>query len=235
VTNLSDATDRLARMSSPATAPEPNGSPPPVSEKRHVVPALIALLVLCLLTALVWWRAIARDSNVQKTATCTTVAATQTTSLPEPSYVTLAVYNSTSRTGLASKTAKTLKKDGFQIPDDPANDPNGKLITGVAEIRYGPSGADGAKLVAFYVPGATMVPTNSEDSTVVLSLGKGFTALATPDAVQTALQAQGISLVKPKATVGAPATPTCTPSPTPTVTATVTATATATASPSPSR
>jgi hypothetical protein len=224
-------------MSSPTAAPDPSAAPPPATklppaEKRHLVPALIALLVLSLLTALVWWRAIARNSEDHASSVCTTVAPTKTTTLPEPTYVTLAVYNSTSRNGLAAKAAKTLKKDGFTIPNQAANDPQNKLITGVAEIRYGASGTDGAQLLAFYVPGATMVATDSQDSTVVLSLGKGFTRFATEAEVQTALQAQGITLVKPKASVGAPVASTCTPAPSPTVTATVTQTATAGASPS---
>jgi hypothetical protein len=220
-------------MSSRPTTPESSAPLPPTAEKKHVLPAIITLVVLCVLTALVWWRAIARDNQHPTASTCVTVAPVKPTTLPLPAYVTLAVYNSTTKSGLAAKTAKTLKKDGFKIPDNAANDPKGKLITGVAEIRFGPSGSDSAQLLAFYVPGATMVTTDSADPTVVLSLGNGFTKLATTAQVQTALQAQGITLVKPKASVGTPVENTCTPTPTVTQTATVTATATASASPSP--
>lgn len=213
-------------MSSPTVTPEPS---PANSGNRRALPAFICLLVLCLLTALVWWRVITRDGNNTKTATdCSTVSAKPTT-LPLPSYVTVAVYNSTQRQGIATKAAKALKADGFKVPDQATNDPKNKLIAGVAEIRYNSAGVDGAATLAYYVPGATMVSVTSEstDPTVVLSLGAKFAALATPAEVQAAVKAAGVRLIQPKPTTGTPLPP-CSPSAT--VTATVTATATAPAS-----
>ncbi|HEY3737345.1 MAG TPA: LytR C-terminal domain-containing protein [Jatrophihabitans sp.] len=211
-------------MSSPSVTPDPS---PANSPNRRALPALICLLVLCLLTALVWWRVITRDDGNAQTATDCSTAPAKPTTLPLPAYVTVAVYNSTPRQGLASKAAKALKTDGFKVPDQATNDPHNKLIAGVAEIRYGPTGADAAATLAYYVPGATMVSTDSTDSTVAVSLGAKFAKLATTAEVQTAVKAAGVTLVEPKPTTGTPLD-TCTPS------ATVTATVTATATGSPS-
>ncbi|HLY33447.1 MAG TPA: hypothetical protein VKQ07_02840, partial [Jatrophihabitantaceae bacterium] len=62
--------------------------------RRRPLPALICLAALTLLTALVWWRVLHRDSGSAKAApTCTPTATAQI--LPKPSAVTLSVLNST--------------------------------------------------------------------------------------------------------------------------------------------
>jgi uncharacterized membrane protein (DUF485 family) len=55
-----------------------------------------------------------------------------------PSAVTLNVYNSTGRVGLAASVAKSLRTLGFKVVDV-ANDPLGRPISGVGEIRHGPT------------------------------------------------------------------------------------------------
>jgi cytoskeletal protein RodZ len=160
---------------------------------RRPLPALVFLLGLSLLTALVWWRVIHRaDAQSAPSSAPTTCAAKPSaTVLPQPSRVTLQVLNSTERQGLAATTKTALAKLGFVVPTV-ANDGSG-LIPGVAEIRYGPTGLAAAKLVAYYLPGATLVNTNRTDSQVVVSLGQKFTTVATATAAKAAMVAAHVS------------------------------------------
>lgn len=167
--------------------------------KRRPLPALLFLLALCLLAGLVWWRVLHRDDgHAQAAPTCTPSQAPKT--LPEPAAVTVTVLNSTTRNGIAGAARTVLIQDGFRSPDKAQNDSkdfggSGKAIPGVAEIRYGASAADGAKLLAYYFPGATLVETKSTDSTVLVSLGTQYKAVNTPAKVTAALKADGIKLV----------------------------------------
>lgn len=175
----------------------------PTTKRQHL-PAAVFLVALILLTALVWWRVITHDNSQHAAAngecSSSSTSPAKPTTLPPPSSVTLTVLNSTNRTGLAAKVATQLKKDGFLIPENATNDPSGKQIAGVAEIRYGSAGEGGARLLSYYVPGATLVTTDSTDETVVLSLGAKYTALATQKAVKAKLATDGVKLAAPSAT-----------------------------------
>lgn len=113
-----------------------------------------------------------------------------------PSAVTLNVYNSTDRVGLAASVAKSLRTLGFKVVDV-ANDPLGKPISGVGEIRHGPTGAVAAAFAATRLSGAKLVLDKRTDSSVDLVLGTKFTALTVP----------------PKVAPAKPSKPTPTPSP----------------------
>lgn len=118
--------------------------------------------------------------------TCVTVSVTPGAALPEPATVTVNVYNATDRSGLARTTSDELKKRGFGI-GAVANDPLGKSIAGVGEIRYGESGADNAALLKFYAPKAKLVKDKRTDATVDLVLGDQWKAVAPQKAVDAAL------------------------------------------------
>jgi hypothetical protein len=172
--------------------------------QRRPLPALVFLLALTLLAALVWWRVLHRDTGEATPASsCTATQAAK--QLPQPAAVTVVVLNSTDRKGLAGSTRDALLKDGFRSPSPPSNDAKQyhNKITGVGQIRHGPLGADAAKLVAYYLPGATLVSTEATDAVVTISLGKAFKALATPKAVTAKLKADGITLVTTSGAVGA--------------------------------
>ena len=109
-------------------------------------------------------------------APCVTVSVTPGASLPKPAKVKVNVYNSTKTAGLARRTAAEIKKRGFVI-GTVANDPAGAVVKGVAEIRYGPDGESGAKLLALYVPGATLVPNDTVGTAVDLAVGPDFGAI----------------------------------------------------------
>jgi hypothetical protein len=139
---------------------------------------------------------------------CVTTLVAASEVLPKPAKVTVNVYNATTTSGLASKTATAIEKRGFTVVDV-ANDPVGKPITGVAQIRYGPKGAEEAQLLLLYVPGAEMVALDRKGRKVDLAVGDGFTAFA-PEAEVTA------ALAKPSPVASGPGcatTPSASPSP----------------------
>jgi hypothetical protein len=168
---------------------------------------LAFLLALSLLTALVWWRVIHRSDAGKTTAqpSCSTSAAPTVSVVPAPAAVTVTVLNSTDKTGLASQVTGFLATDGFKV-GTAANDLTDRApVTGIAEIRYGPTGAAGAKLVSFYVPGATLVPDARTDATVDLALGAKYTAVLAAADVAKALASAKLSQAAPPPTSPTPA------------------------------
>lgn len=122
--------------------------------------------------------------------------------LPTPADVKVNVYNATGTSGLASKTASALEKRGFVVADV-ANDPVGKPITGVGQIRFGPKAEEQAQLLLLYVPGAELVELERKGKKVDLSTGDAFTGLAPEQQVN-----DGLALPTPVATgLGCPTSP----------------------------
>jgi hypothetical protein len=117
---------------------------------------------------------------------CVTTMVTAADTLPKPAKVKVNVYNATATSGLASKTAAEVEKRGFRT-GDVANDPVGKPITGTAQIRYGPKGEQGARLMVLYVPGAELVALDRKGKAVDLAVGDAFTGLAPQADVDAAL------------------------------------------------
>jgi LytR cell envelope-related transcriptional attenuator len=177
----------------------------PTAARRRPLPALVFLLVLALLTAIVWWRVIHRASSettAKPSPSCTPTAVTQ---VPAPGAVTLHILNGTSRNGLAGRVRSALAKDGFVIADIGNDD---VPLASIAEIRYGPSGRAAAKLVAYYVPGATLIGSARTDGQVEISLGAKFTAVSTPATVKQAMARDQVSqLPSPKPGVTSTPTP----------------------------
>jgi LytR cell envelope-related transcriptional attenuator len=159
---------------------------------RRPLPALIALLALLLLTSLVWWRVMHRDTGKTTAAPCPTHAAAET--LPAPARITVTVLNATKRNGIGARTRTALVDDGFNVPRAAANDSPKAKVPGVAEIRYGPAGKKGATLLRYYFPGARLVPTTSKTAAVVVSLGNRFVRMAAAATVQAALKRDNIEV-----------------------------------------
>jgi hypothetical protein len=122
--------------------------------------------------------------------------------LPQPGKITVNVYNSTTRTGLAAQTAAAFKQRGFvigKIGNAPA--PLEGKVPGAAEIIGGPSSAQVETVVGTQVPGAQSTTDTRQDASVDLVLGNTFNALATPaQAAQALTAAQN---PKPTATASA--------------------------------
>lgn len=100
---------------------------------------------------------------------------------------TLNVYNSTTRHGLAANTAAELKARGFDI-GQVTNDPLKANLSVSAQVRGGKASTAELREVAAEVPGAQIQTDGRNDPSVDLVLGTGFTALASVQQVNAALQ-----------------------------------------------
>lgn len=150
---------------------------------------------------------------------CVTVTVTPSEVLPQVTTVKLNVYNSTNRVGLAGSTADELRARGF-IVDKIDNDPKGSGMTSVGEVRFGNKGAEQAQVVAFYIPGITLVNDGRKGKVVDVALGQQFTALASKQDVDMAMAEPSESASGPGCPSPKPAksTPTQTPAADPTPT-----------------
>ncbi len=117
---------------------------------------------------------------------CMTTMVTPAQELPIKDDVVLNIYNSTKKKGLAAQVALDFKREGFRI-NKIENDPRDARVKGVAEIRFGPNAADAAKLVEYYLAGATMVELDRTSDRVDVAVGRGYTQLADGGAVAAAL------------------------------------------------
>lgn len=95
---------------------------------------------------------------------------------PIPSEVTVNVYNTTWKTGLARTVADQVAARGFKVAEV-ANDPLKTMHTGPAVIRYGERGDLAAALLKGHVAGAQLVRDGRADGSVDLVIGNAFTAL----------------------------------------------------------
>jgi len=105
-----------------------------------------------------------------------------------PRGVTVNVYNSTDRTGLAAKAGNALRRQGFQVATVD-NDPLAKSILSIGEIRHGPSGLEGAILAAKRLPGARIVQDDRMDASVDIILGNTFKTVTVPPKVAVSKKA----------------------------------------------
>jgi LytR cell envelope-related transcriptional attenuator len=158
--------------------------------RRRPLPALIALIALLVLTGLVWWRVLNRSGASEHTAVKPCPTITPAVRLPAQSAVTIAVFNATTKRGIAGAARQTLINDGFDVPGPAANAPVKRInkIPAAAEISFGPAARQGALLVRYYFPGATMVATKSKSKIVSVSLGKRYSAVAPVKSVTAALR-----------------------------------------------
>ena len=141
--------------------------------------ALITLGVVALMLFFAFWYAYSYYQGSDKAKAAPSPTCTATSTAKTPGQVTVNVYNATDRTGLAAKTAADVRKRGFKI-STVSNDPLQKDVAVAAEVRYGPTGRDSAKLVLTLVKGAKAVKDSRTDSSVDLVLGAKFTALTAP-------------------------------------------------------
>lgn len=157
--------------------------------RRNIRTAVILVILLVFLAGAFYYAA----SYFNKPSTGTTASGCSTADVTAgatagpltPSQITVNVYNSTTRAGLASDTAKSVKERGFVI-GKVANDPLKKNVQGTAELRFGQSGQTAAALVATLVTGTTPVIDARPDATVDLVVGAGFQGL-TPVSTASAL------------------------------------------------
>ena len=121
------------------------------------------------------WVGVAAHKTVTNAA-CTVARSPRTLT---PRDVTVNVYNTTPRAGLAASVAKSLQSQGFHVAST-GNDPLGGWILGVAQIRHGRTGTARALLTMRWLPGATAMEDGRKDATVDVVLGGKFTSVTAP-------------------------------------------------------
>jgi hypothetical protein len=156
---------------------------------RKPLPALVFLLVLGLLAAIVWWRVLHRNdagaaAHPVATVSLSCAPGTKRVSLPKPAAVSVEVLNGAGRDGLAAEVSSDLKAAGFKITAV-ATAP--QTQTGIAEIRFAPAQRAAATVLAYHVTGASLVPVAGLSTTLSLTLGSDFKALATVAAANAGL------------------------------------------------
>lgn len=183
----------------------------PSTTRRRPLPALIFIVALVLVTALVWWRVMNRNTDDDQQSACRTPstgasAPAGAVVLPRPDSVNVIVYNSTTREGIAGDVRDELTKAGFRVPDPARNDPVKKVLTGVAQIRYPADLADAARLVQFYLPRAELKVSTSavNRGKVIVSLGKAYKKVATATEVRAAMRRVDATFAEPTAGPSAP-------------------------------
>ncbi|WP_141397268.1 LytR C-terminal domain-containing protein [Mobilicoccus massiliensis] len=108
-----------------------------------------------------------------------TPAATPSSCPEPPAGITVDVLNATSRAGLASHTADTLRAQRFTV-GEAINAPAGTVVEVPAEIRHGPAAATGAKVLAHHIRGSVLKPIQREGTRVDLVIGNEFGAVTPP-------------------------------------------------------
>ena len=103
----------------------------------------------------------------------------RSTEVHAPGLVTVNVFNSTPKSGLAKTVSDDLRERGFRV-GEVGNDPKGKVVKDVAQIRYGTKGKQLAQTMAAYVPGSVLVNDKRKDTSVDLAVGAKFTGISEP-------------------------------------------------------
>src|SRR5689334_6612901 len=104
-----------------------------------------------------------------------------------PRDVSINVYNSTNRNGLAAAVAKQAGARGFKVKAV-GNDPKGQSVKQVAQIRFGPEGEASAKLLKTHVPQAVLVNDKRKGDTIDLAVGRSWKAFGKVPVVVTPTQ-----------------------------------------------
>ena len=146
---------------------------------RRPLPAAIFFLVLAVAALGVWWGVLQQDHNLQQAqaATCSTASAAPKS--VDVGTITLRVLNGSGVNGKAGEVATTLQSRGFPQPETG----NHEAITGVGQIVYGLRGADAARFMQLYLPGAKLTKDTRADAKVDLVLGPDFKGLSPQDQV----------------------------------------------------
>lgn len=144
-----------------------------------VLTLLLLILGVILFFAIVQFREASlpgAGDNGDQTAAPTEQAPDDGEDGPDPSEITVNVYNAAGRPGLAGTTADALATYGYDIAGFD-NDPLGATVETV-DIRHGANGLDAAtQLQQSLFPDAQLVADEREDGTVDLVLGDGFDTL----------------------------------------------------------
>ncbi|MEI7453146.1 MAG: LytR C-terminal domain-containing protein [Actinomycetes bacterium] len=148
----------------------------------HVVVAIIAAIVVVVGLVIGIVKMFSGSNELDAIAPtpnpspCVTVMVSPAEFLPAVSLVRVNVYNATKTPGLAGSTAEVLRARGFNIRNV-GNAVGNRQVQGTGELRYGPTGKAAAQLLAYYFPGAALIPDGRSKRVVDVVVGSGFVAV----------------------------------------------------------
>lgn len=171
---------------------------PPNKRRRRIVGLVAAMLAM----AVIGWGAVqltdifgtksgkaaAACASASASARAEAEKAARAGAVPKPHTVTVNVYNATTKSGLAGRTADELKKRGFTI-GKVGNAPAAldKKVKESAELMGGPAASKALTLLGSHVAGAKTVPDTRAGGSVDFVIGNAFTTLRTPAQAAQAL------------------------------------------------
>ena len=165
-------------------------SPVSLRKRRQRRRALITIGTVLLGLFFAFWYALSYYESDSRAGTSGPPPPTCVTPNPDqvlPEQVKVQVLNATNRTGLAASTSTALAERGFVVAAV-GNDPGRRKAPAVAELRYGPGGEAGAKLVLTVMPkGTALFNDKRKVATVDVVLGAKFTSLVAPAAATSSL------------------------------------------------
>jgi hypothetical protein len=164
--------------------------PEPVKRRSLTKPVrtaiVLGLLAVAVVVAFNWgWQQLTQPFGSEDTAatsatpTCTP-APEAVAALPAPDRITVNVYNASGRSGVAASTAEALRAEGFRI-GAVDNDPLGKRLDGVGEIRSAPKAKNRVDQLQRFVPGTVWVQDDRPGRNIDFAVGASFTELARPE------------------------------------------------------
>jgi LytR cell envelope-related transcriptional attenuator len=173
--------------------------------RRNYRPAVIALAVLIVVTAIVWVIALTRPESPHEPVACNPPPAPTDPAQPKlgtpvpratmtdvgPARLAdtkIRVLNASGQGGQAADVAGALRDLGFGQPTA-ANDPvyAGTRLTCQGQIRFGPAGKAAAAAVWLVAPCVELFADQRPDDTVDLAIGTEFSALAHSDDIDAVL------------------------------------------------
>lgn len=150
---------------------------------RRLRTAITMLLLIGLVAGATWyaWQIVTEPTDVDDEPVATTPACAVPVpeDPPPPEEISVNVYNGTNRSGLANQVAREMREIGF-VTLDVANDPLGRSITGVAEIRA----AEQDEYVTFIMsqfPGSVFLADERQDEAIDVVLGQAFEQIGPQD------------------------------------------------------
>ncbi|OBH55464.1 envelope integrity protein Cei [Mycobacterium sp. E2479] len=173
--------------------------------RRNPRPAIVAVVVLAVATAVIWTIALTRPARVHEAAVCNpppesagsapaqlgeqvSRSAMMDVTPAKLADTKVRVLNASGRGGQAPDVAGAMKDLGFAQPTA-ANDPlyAGTRLTCQGQIRFGTAGQATAAAVWLVAPCTELFNDNRADDSVDLSLGTDFSALAHNDDIDAVL------------------------------------------------
>lgn len=150
--------------------------------------AVLVVLAVGVLVAFQWgWQQLtlpfgdAAAAEATATSACTP-APEVVAALPPPSKIKVNVYNASGIPEIAGRTADELSAQGFNVQAID-NDPLGKQLGGVGEIRSAPKAETRVAQLRRYIPGATWIQDERAGRTIDFAIGSEFSGVVIPQPV----------------------------------------------------